>query len=292
MYTGLIVPPCVKPKVIITIPDIPSKQRTPASTPTRQRTPASTPTRQIAPSDFTPGRLILPNASRTPPRSEVASDDPWMPEETEGPKDVRILGLTPLGTLPAVPTSDDKPALPTIPARKPQQIKLVVIDPKTGKPHVDSFYKMGVFMDYDTSKPSSLVAEKMKSITNGIEQLHKNHSNVLKPLLGFEGLVDQAYFDQALAVYENNQVYYQERLENKTIDPNYAKRCLTDLEWWFMRIIEPMQNEEHQDWLERERSKLSTGRSPYCDSELHKYIDVADAGTLTVIKKYHAMIHI
>ena len=71
-------------------------------------------------------------------------------------------------------------------------------------------------------------------------------------------------------IYENNQVFYQDRLKESAD----VSQELNHLELWFIRIIEPkpLHLIDMADWKEREQHKLLKGVSAHCDPELIKYV--------------------
>lgn len=76
------------------------------------------------------------------------------------------------------------------------------------------------------------------------------------------GKVSDQAFEEALSVYENNQVFYQDTIDDKSLDIPTIKQRLTELEHWFMCIIEPFHGgdtEEKEAWQQRERFKIIKG---------------------------------
>lgn len=75
-----------------------------------------------------------------------------------------------------------------------------------------------------------------------------------------------AEFRECLEVYWNNQDFYVQYEDSKS---------LTELEIWFLHVIEPTKNlkliSHIEDWLERENKK-NTLRTHYCSKEARKLI--------------------
>jgi hypothetical protein len=114
------------------------------------------------------------------------------------------------------------------------------------------------------------VAERMRAITETTMTLQHQYSTTLRPLPRASGRVSVAVFEHALATYENNQVFYQDRIDDGALTKEEITAGLTALEAWFMNILEPVGYDEGRD--EREAKKKETGRSGYCDPELYPYV--------------------
>ena len=125
----------------------------------------------------------------------------------------------------------------------------------------------------------------MRNITANTLLLQKQYSTQFKPLLNVSGKTTHAIFEDALSVYENNQVYYQDRIDDKTISMVDICAGLSALEHWFMSIIEPKSLDDVDAWKVRESSKLINGFSSYCDPELHQYIQPMSSHTRDYIKQ-------
>lgn len=93
------------------------------------------------------------------------------------------------------------------------------------------------------------------------------------PVLYTNNLLTQEIYDVLLRLYENNQMILMSKDTKVNVD-TLAK--LTNLESWFIQIIEPKPHrdiEEIKEWTEREKCKLN-GYSAYCDHELRKKIKI------------------
>lgn len=133
------------------------------------------------------------------------------------------------------------------------------------------------------------VSTHMKSLSKNIKGLQHQYKNILKPIPSDRSMVKKNRFDELLSIYENNQVYYQEQMDDATLDIEVIKQKLTELEHWFMAVVEPKPTDDVEGWMKRENSKILTGYSPYCDPELHTYIKPAPLDLLSLIKRYHVI---
>src|SRR5690606_8472358 len=114
----------------------------------------------------------------------------------------------------------------------------------------------------------------MRSISEGTMNLQKQYVNYLRDIPVIRGTVSQDKFDDLLSIYENNQVYYQDKIEDKTMSHEEIAVKLTELEHWFLTITEPRPKdpEDIPSWKERNIFKQEKRISMYCDPELHSYI--------------------
>lgn len=87
---------------------------------------------------------------------------------------------------------------------------------------------------------------------------------------GVGGLVTPEIFSQCLTVYENNQVYYQQQTIRQGRTLMSFQDELTDLEMWFLNIIEPVptDRDDWMSWATRMRGKTNDQYSGYCDPEI------------------------
>lgn len=93
----------------------------------------------------------------------------------------------------------------------------------------------------------------------------------------------QDTFDLQLEKYQHNQYCYLQRLETGKTSKEQTQRNLTDLEMWFVQIIEPppkktrkktLNYEKYlEEWLKRERVKYQFSRSYYCEAEALKHLN-------------------
>jgi len=221
-------------------------------------------------------------------------ENPWLVLTNEGTSDVKITGVTPIGTIAKVPTLDKRPVhtprrlLPPTPTR---HLTLCVIDENTGNAKIDPLLTATIYLDCTRPEDQDYnhVANKMRSITESTTTLQKQYINELKALPAISGNVSHDVFEYALSIYENNQVYYQDRIDDCKLDTETIKQKLTELEHWFMCIIEPNAPGNHADDIiarkEREEFKLNRGISRYCDPELYPYITPANTDIRSFICK-------
>jgi len=221
-------------------------------------------------------------------------ENPWLPKANIDDglfSGLTIASITPIGTIAKVPTTDIRPqATPRRLQKTPtRQITLNVIDQNTGMTRIDPLLTATIYLD--CTKPEdrdyNYVSERMRNITANTLKLQKQYSTEYKQVINIEGLVSYDMFEEALSIYENNQVYYQDRIDDKSLDINSIQIGLTELEYWFVCIIEPKQHDDIAAWKDRELFKLNKGRTSYCDPELYKYITVFPEQLRNKIKQYH-----
>jgi len=117
----------------------------------------------------------------------------------------------------------------------------------------------------------SSVAAHMRSLMNVTNSFANCYHTTYKNLLPFKGHVDQQQFNEALAVYESNQVYYQECIDNQSLTTEEITVGLVELERWFAAIMEPLSNDnavDHRKFLQ------DKGVTAHCDPELYPYLKV------------------
>lgn len=217
-------------------------------------------------------------------------ENPWLPPKVEGAGDVKIAAITPIGTIAMVPTCDKRP--PVTPRKLPQtptrHLTLRVVDENTGETKIDPILTTAIYLD--CTKPEDQdynhVAQRMRTITENTITLQKQYLNVFKPLMNVTGRVSQGVFDEALSIYENNQVFYQDRIDDKTLDIQAIRDGLTSLEYWFACIIEPKAYDDIESWRDRELSKLKKGITSYCDPYLYQYIQPLPPNLRLQIKQF------
>lgn len=255
--------------------------------------------------------LIIPKIGIKFPLNEESEEtslkpgeNPWILQRSEKPSDVKIAAITPIGTIAMVPTIDKRP--PVTPrhivhlglnnlqggqvgmATPGRHLTLRVIDETTGVVKIDPILTASIYLDCTKPEDQAYdhVANKMRNITQNMITLQKQYTNVLKPLLNVSGRVSHSIFEEALSIYENNQVYYQDRIDDHSLDIPTIRARLTELEQWFMCIIEPRATDDLNSWREREQSKLIKGVSTYCDPELYPYISPLPAHIRSMIQQY------
>jgi len=209
--------------------------------------------------------------------------NPWMPEIIKNASDVKIASYTPFGNIAMVPTSNRRPETPIRLTQTPrrQSIKKLV---KEQDEEIDPIINATIILDCTKSedRPYDYVSNRMKSIIAMTASLKGYHKHQLMPCPDIFGPVNYKDFDTLLSIYENNQVYYQDCLDNNLLTEDQIKHELSKLEFWFICIIEPhpvTQNGELEEdeyyinkWKDREINKLVNGYSSYCDPELYQYI--------------------
>jgi hypothetical protein len=132
-------------------------------------------------------------------------------------------------------------------------------------------------------RDANYVANRMRDV---IEHTNKSELKIeLMDMIKVEGWVKPDVFEQALNIYENNQMYYQKLLMIEE-DIGIIKDLLK-LEYWFMCIIEPEAKDELKDWRDREIFKLLKGKSVYCDQSLYKYFGNLPDEYKQKIRKLH-----
>lgn len=96
----------------------------------------------------------------------------------------------------------------------------------------------------------------------------RNTSLTLYSLPNIAGFVNIDTFYQMLSIYENNQQYYLVHWND--YDYDVFRQHISQLEQWFIHIIEPIPIERHMYsyWFERENSKY-LGSSFYCHELLY-----------------------
>lgn len=120
-----------------------------------------------------------------------------------------------------------------------------------------------------SKEDSVAVANHMRSLINVTSSFANYYRTTCKNLPPFRGLVNQIQFNEALSVYENNQVYYQECMDDKSLTVADITAGLVQLEQWFAAIIEPDSNDnaaDHRKFLQ------SRGVTAHCDPELYPYL--------------------
>ena len=228
-------------------------------------------------------RVGIPKAVPSNNESSLAQDEnPWLPPHSEGSSEIKIAAITPIGTIAMVPTVDKRP--PPTPRRLPPT-------PGTNSTpaQIDPILNATIYLDCTRSEDQDYkhVASKMRTISENTLTLHRQYKNHLKPLINVSGLVSSNIFEDALLIYENNQVYYQDRIDDHCIDLPTIKICLTKLEHWFLCIIEPKDNDDVAAWINREHYKITKGITTYCDPELHQYITPAPIHIINFIINNH-----
>ncbi len=104
---------------------------------------------------------------------------------------------------------------------------------------IDPILTASIYLDYGSiGRDPAYVADRMKTISNHMINLRKQYETKFGAIPNKSGKVTAGTFDKLLSIYENNQVYYQDKIEDGSISTEDAIKGLTDLECWFMMIIE------------------------------------------------------
>lgn len=234
--------------------------------------------------------LYLPRIA-TPKCKPVSTVDenPWLPPKVDGGDEVKFVAITPIGTVPLVPTCSKRapPTPRTVPVTPGRKLTMRVVNDKGDEVKIDPLLTTAIYLDCNDDRNYHHVTEHMRSLTTITTSLQKQYITSYRPLTKMSGRVSVSTFEEALSIYENNQVYYQDRIDDKTLSENQIKHGLTELEHWFIHIIEhqPKDKCDQEAWIERENIKLSKGISAYCDPELYKYISPLDDNKREHVKR-------
>jgi hypothetical protein len=209
-------------------------------------------------------------------------DSLWLPPKSEHAMEVKITGVTPIGTVVKVPTSDERFSLKDI-----KGIKKYYDD----DPDMTPILTASIYFDNDKTRSGNYVANKMRSISENTSKLQKQFTNTLQNPINVQGNISPELFEKALNIYENNQVYYQDQLDEPNPDIKSITKHLTELEHWFIFAIEPSPTNEDPEELQarnnREQFKLTRGLSPYCDPDLYDYITPITSTQKQILKEMY-----
>lgn len=274
--------PMTSPKVTLTKPKVPKTPTINKPSPSPLRSP-STPKREFRPcaspslcSPSTIKRHIEP--VKSPLFYRKYDNDPWFYNSKDITKNVVINGMLKDGTVAPVPTSSRIPILTNSEESEFSEGE-----------EIDPMLMANIYINsYDNGRTNDQIAQNMKNISTSIKSLRDQYTMKLKTLTNTEGLVKQEDFDKALSIYENNQVYYQECIDRCLLTKKELEEGLSNLEYWFMAIIEPGNIDDVMGWRERELGKLTRGYSGYCDPELYSYIRKIPPNIANVIRLYQA----
>lgn len=114
------------------------------------------------------------------------------------------------------------------------------------------------------------------------------HLTKFEELPDIRGIVSKEIFETMLEIYENNQGYYQDKLEEGNVHISIIKQGLTKLEHWFAMILEPVDPEDIDDWLGRESHKIEKRITIFCDEHLAKYCDPIPDKIVKFIRESHS----
>lgn len=230
--------------------------------------------------------LIAPNfcitsSGKVPEIFKDDQSDPWVkiPEPGHSTINIKILGITSDGMVANVPTANDKHIKCNTKPNPPTQRYTIE---KDTNPMLDT----KIITEWN--KKRDYVPDRMRALSEFLLDVNKQYKTELKPVPTLTGMVSPGDFEDLLNLYENNQVYYQEHLNNKTMCIADIEKYLTELEHWFIKVIEPSSySDDLESWIEREKSKSETGYSPYCDPELYPFIKPATQNIKKFIKSCH-----
>lgn len=221
---------------------------------------------QIPKTPKSPYGLRSPYSLQSPTSPYIK--DPWIYNPTINEKYTKIIGIDEYGNLCKIPTVDYQ--LP--------QTTRNIIEENDGS---DDYIVIGdIFLDQKNSKGRdyNYVAQNMRNIALQTNNLRKLYANKFRSFdKNIKGKVSFEQYEELLEIYENNQVYYQDCIENESLTYDELCICLTELEYWFICITEPYNYsdydvDDHTEWKTREQFKLNKGYSGYCDPELYFYI--------------------
>lgn len=202
-------------------------------------------------------------------RARDPEHDPWVIKPVKNPNFI-LTGVNPIGTVHTVPTTVRKICTTRLRATAPEP----VYDDNVAIPVPIQWYQ----------PPDEKVAAHMRELCQAQKNTTKQE-NTLRPLLS------RITFAQALEIYENNQVYYQDKLEQvenaqlkEATHSAEIIRQLNELEHWFIVLMEPNTTQEQL------RQKLIRGHSEYCALPLRSYITPLPASVVNVIQKQIAQV--
>lgn len=221
---------------------------------------------------------------------------PWIYRNPDYNNNLPIInGITPLGKTAKVPTAtkDNKTLkIPKIPATPRKRVFLnIKKEDEEDIPKIDPILGASIYLDFSKDKKKK-TSEHMRNISNNTSIIQKQFDNKFIDLIDVEGIVDNKTFEMALDIYENNQVYYQNLIDNNQL--TNIENKLRKLEDWFMLIIEPKPKDkkEYNDWIDREKLKINKHKTSYCDPELYPFLNKIPSNVIDDILKYHKLTNI
>jgi hypothetical protein len=227
-------------------------------------------------------------------KSKKNKNNPWIVKISD--EFFSMSGLTPIGTIDKVPTTPRRSKCRTVPVKRMcatprRSVRLNII--RDDMCTIDPLLAATIYLDFTKSeeRPYNYVAEHMQNLSSNILSLQQQFSNTYKELIPLSGIVTREQFENALTIYENNQVYYKEMLEKNKITFDEFKKGLNELEQWFIVIIEPAST-DYDEWREFEKSKLRNGYSKYCDKDVTYVIEFLPDEIRNTIQKYHKILKI
>lgn len=264
-----------KPTPSMIVPTSPIKRLITPMTPVRKPMTPQLSTPSLASYSLTPSLAspkqskVMVSPSASPMQNyQYKGDNPWMWNNNFTGQNATVGGYlfhppTDNGLIAPVPTSNNVGLMTT---RKINN-NVNVVEEKEKHPIYSLFIK------YDDRHEISNMKNHANNIAEAIRSSTKQFSTTYRQLPNIRGFVTREQFDVCLAIYENNQVFHQDQLD-ENLDKELASKYLTHLEHWFMCIIEPrpLDADDVDDWRRREQSKLVNNYSSFCDKLLYSYI--------------------
>ena len=131
-----------------------------------------------------------------------------------------------------------------------------------------------IFID-KSIRAHNYVPEKMRYLSNTIRELQRTiRTNYIKLPKIEKSKITKKRYEELLNIYETNQLYYQEEIDEHGATEEIIEG-LNMLEEWFIGIDEPtgrVGKIEREEINERNRYKNYHNVSFYCDTELYKYM--------------------
>ena len=262
---------------ILTSPYVPSSPRSPKiRSPIVPRTPnrIASPYHKCLQSPKTPKSPFILRSpySSVSFHSPKQPQNPWVYNATENERSSKLIGVDEYGNLAKLPTVDYP---------LPRTVRYIIEDSEESDDPLN-LYDYDIYLDQKNSKGRdyNFVSQNMKNISIQTNNLRSLYANKFKPYdKNIKGRVSLQIYEELLEIYENNQVYYQDCMQNENMTYDQLCEALTDLEYWFICIIEPydhndpdLDKDDYTEWKNREQFKISKGFSGYCDPELYFYI--------------------
>jgi len=198
--------------------------------------------------------------------------DPWVYISTENERSSKLIGIDEYGNIAKIPTVDYP---------LPQTVRYIIEDSDSTDDSIN-LYDYDIYLDQKNSKGRdyNFVAQNMKNISIQTNNLRSLYANKFKSYdKNIKGRVSLEIYEELLEIYENNQVYYQDCMQNESMTYDHLCEALTELEYWFICIIEPydhndpdLDKDDYNEWKSREQFKINKGFSGYCDPDLYFYI--------------------
>ncbi len=213
---------------------------------------------------------IMPVLSRSKTRSitpcsSLPRINPWLKEsdqvsDSEHSLSVTIAGVTPFGTIARVPTLVGNISYERGQARPMEQEDVSDED--------DPLFSTDIYLDLtkQEDRDYNYVSKRMQEISSAVQQNSRNTRLVrlLEVPYQVRGAVDKETFRSMLNIYENNQVFYQDSMDDETMDHDKICNCLRELEKWFVNV--------HRVGSRGNQGTIP-GISKYCDPDIFQYLE-------------------